>query len=164
MRVKQRNALRLSTFIIPLALGVALVASSHAFEPAPVENRDFLDVEVTSVEKMLQAVGRMANADQSIEEYLTRIRSRMFLVFVPGILGSTISVNGTMAWGKSFPPTSKQLEKLALPSSLVDENSDNPSVHVELLRSLDGRDVYGEAADRLRAEVVPLVGTVGRPR
>lgn len=151
MRVKQRNALRLSTFIIPLALGVSLVASSHAFEPAPVENRDFLDVEVTSVEKMLQAVGRMANADQSIEEYLTRIRSRMFLVFVPGILGSTISVNGTMAWGKSFPPTSKQLEKLALPSSLVDENSDNPSVHVELLRSLDGRDVYGEAADRLRA-------------
>ena len=151
MCVQHRMALHLSAFTILISLVVAPLTFSHAFEPALVENKNFLEAKVSSVEKMLQAVSRMAMDDQSIEEYLTRVRSRIFLVFVPGILGSTISGDGTVAWGKDFPPDHQQLEKLALPKSLVDENSVYPPVQVELLRSLDGRDVYGEAVDRLRA-------------
>ena len=124
--------------------------SQAAFGPAPITNKKYTDGKPSAVEKMLETVGRIAESDGSLKRSLEEARSRIFLVFVPGILGSKISIDGDVVWGDGVP-TDQQLAKLALPQTLIDEGSDDRAVKVSLLRSIMGVDMYGEAVDRLRA-------------
>ncbi len=132
--------------VAPLSQGMA------AKGPATVDGmvKDFPPINSSNVRRLLTAMQTLAATDAQLDGFLGRVRRNIHIVFIPGILGSAIKVNGEPAWGYGLPNSDK-LQRLSLPERLVDPAADAPEVSVEIIRELLGSDVYGEAIDALKA-------------
>lgn len=106
------------------------------------------------------AFKRAAQRDNSIAKELNDVSGSFAIVFVPGILGSSLSDSKGWIWGQPNPFTvatdyQNFMERLKLPPELIDEK---PSSHItaNVLHSMFGMDFYGKAVDAMQSEAGKL--------
>ena len=101
----------------------------------------------SSVKQILEALARTSAKHPDYDAALKRLNKGVGLVFVPGILGSTLeSPTVGKIWGFGIPDPSK----LALPANLIDPGSAS-DVKAQLAESVMGVSLYGEAMKMIRA-------------
>jgi hypothetical protein len=100
-----------------------------------------------SPKDVVQTFVKAGASDPALNARVTAIQQRVAIILVPGILGSKLT-SPTIGpiWGTELLP---DLNKLALPASLVDENATS-DVEATLLESYYG-DQYGKAFAAIKA-------------
>lgn len=100
-----------------------------------------------SPKDVVQTFVKASKTDPALNARVTAIRQRVAIVLVPGILGSKlISPTQGPIWGTEMVP---DLQKLALPASLLDENAAS-DIEATLLEKYYG-DQYGQAFAAIKA-------------
>jgi len=124
--------------------GVMTLAQGQAYIPWPDASKG------GTVRTTLDAFARLGQQMPEVNRALAENRERLAIVFVPGILGSSLrEKNGTLIYGDLSSPGTL-VTRLALPEGLIDEQVES-GVKAELLPSLGPMDLYGEATGRMRA-------------
>lgn len=86
----------------------------------------------------------ISKQDPALASAIAQRRSSVAIVFVPGILGSSLKdKSGRTIYGDLSDPATL-ISRLALPAELIDENAES-GIETEVLKSLAGMDLYGDA-------------------
>ncbi len=118
--------------------------------PAPLMKRDpFTGKELnngSTVRQLIDALERTARKHPDYGEQINRLRKGIGLVFVPGIMGSTLeSPSVGEIWGFGFP----NAEALALPRNLIDPSAPWTS-RAQLAEKVLRSSVYDDAMKKIR--------------
>jgi pimeloyl-ACP methyl ester carboxylesterase len=103
----------------------------------------------STIHKLLKTLDRVGAAHEGVATELARLRASFGIVFVPGILGSTLeSASKGKLWGFGIPAHGAQ-DALRLDPALIDETAPS-DVTTGLALSLGPVPLYGEAIRLLR--------------
>lgn len=98
----------------------------------------------TTIQSTLKTFQQIGTRNQEVSRAISDMRSRLAIVFVPGIMGSSlITNNGEVIFGDISSP-SKIISRLELSADLIDESKES-GIKTELLRSIGRFDIYGDA-------------------
>src|SRR6266481_2162186 len=108
----------------------------------------------STIRVLLQTLDKGATEHVGVADELKRLRGSIGVVFVPGILGSTLqSASRGKLWGSGFP----KADNLRLEPELIDETVMTSDVSAELALDLGPVGLYREAF-RLLAESAAKLG------
>ncbi|MCC6203128.1 MAG: hypothetical protein IT494_09015 [Gammaproteobacteria bacterium] len=132
-------------------LAAALSAGALISASALAQTRDSLTGNAvnngSTVKQVIAALEKTAAGHPAYADQLRRGRKNIGLVFVPGILGSTLeSKSAGGIWGFGLPDA----DKLVLPRELIDPAAAS-DVQARLAESVAGLTLYGEAMKKIRA-------------
>jgi hypothetical protein len=118
--------------------------------PAEADTRDWLNNNTlnhgSTIKEMLHVLGLVGNNDPAVGGELTRLRGSFAIVFVPGILGSTLeSSSKGKLWGFGIPDA----DRLRLEPELIEESKES-DVKTTLAENLGVVPLYVNAIARIR--------------
>lgn len=105
-----------------------------------------------TLQNVLDTFGQIAASKEEVGREILRLKRDTAIVFVPGIMGSSLT-SATLGniWGNGLPDP----DKLRLDVSLINENAPS-NIKAELLERMFGMDFYGEAFDKIKAHAARL--------
>jgi pimeloyl-ACP methyl ester carboxylesterase len=105
-----------------------------------------------TLQNVLDTFDQIAISKEEVRQEMLRLKRDTAIVFVPGIMGSSLT-SATLGniWGEGLPNP----DRLRLDASLI--NEDKPSgVKAKLLEQMFGMDFYGEAFGKIKAHAARL--------
>ncbi|MBI3635373.1 MAG: hypothetical protein HY216_04005 [Candidatus Rokubacteria bacterium] len=131
-------------------VGIVTLLLLVAVAPAAAQTTDWLNKNTlnhgSTIKELLQVVERVGRDDAAVGDELARLRRSFGIVFVPGILGSTLeSKSKGKLWGFGLP----NADQLRLDSELIDETKES-DVTTQLAESLGPVSLYAAAIARIR--------------
>lgn len=125
-----------------LLCGMVPSAESQSYIPWPSAAK------APTVRATLEAFQQVGRRLPEVEQAFKENRDSLALVFVPGIMGSSLTdKDGKVIYGDLSSPGTL-ITRLELPASLIDETAES-GIRANLLRSLGPVDLYGDASDKM---------------
>jgi hypothetical protein len=163
LQVSDRSAIRQrpivsgeETFMTPWTWIVVLIVFACPGVLAAQPKRDIINNNTlnhgSTIRDLLQTLDKVATEHSGVSDELKRLRGTFGIVFVPGILGSTLdSKSKGNLWGSGIPKP----DDLRLDPSLVNEK-ERSDVTTGLALSLAGVSLYDIAFQKIRASAATL--------
>jgi hypothetical protein len=131
-------------------VGIVTLLLLAAVAPAAAQTTDWLNKNTlnhgSTIKELLRVVERVGRDDAAVGDELARLRRSFGIVFVPGILGSTLeSKSKGKLWGFGLP----NADQLRLEQDLIDETKES-DVTTALAESLGPVSLYAAAIARIR--------------
>lgn len=109
----------------------------------------------STIRAALGAFEKVAATEEGVRKEIARQKVSFAIVFVPGILGSSLhSASKGPLWGFGIP----DVNSLSLERELIKEDAEDASSHVEaaLLENFLGEDLYGDALKAIEVRAAEL--------
>lgn len=152
MSHRARRYRQLLLSVLSLVFASSVAAAQPVMLPLPTSAQPLTDttVEERNLQRFLRDTQQLP--DPGIRDAAMQELQSFAVVFVPGVLGSTLESPTT---GRIWPPNALNFDNLRLPTALLSERATS-DVKATVLRDFGPMEMYGKALDRTKAALMRL--------